>query len=43
MQPHLQGAERKTEFKAILKNEETFSTLRVKRIPIDIENTYIGR
>jgi hypothetical protein len=30
-------------FKKILRNEEEFSTARVKRIPIDIENSYIGR
>lgn len=43
MHEYLQSAQRKAEFKAILRNEECFSTLKVKRIPIDIENTYTGR
>jgi hypothetical protein len=34
---------RKAVFRNILKNEERFSTARVKTIPIDIENSYIGR
>ena len=43
MHEYLQGPQRKAEFKVILKNEEWYSTARVKRIPIDIENSHTGR
>jgi hypothetical protein len=40
MKPHMQDM--KHEFKDILRNEDTFSSPKVKKCPIDIENSCMG-